>query len=134
MKKKFEYRDPLHVPFARLVVVHNGKEVMILNKALLDQQRCWENLEEIKATHQEKYKLYDLINSTDDRSLLQSYEQKLRQLEYTLQSLWKFDLNGNFHRIWEYPKCECPKLDNRDRYPHGHIISEGCPLHGLLED
>jgi len=134
MKKKFEYRDPLHVPSARLVVVHNGKEVMMLNKALLDRQNCWENLEAIKAAHSKKLHVYDLINETEDRILLKKYAQTLTDIEFELQGLWKFELNGNFHRIWEYPKCECPQLDNRDRYPHGHIISEGCPLHGLLED
>jgi hypothetical protein len=132
MKKR--YVDPLHVPYSQLVVVYKDKEVLMLNKSLLDQQNCWENLEEIKAAHVKKQELYDKLRETDDVNTLRALDQQLNYLENTLQRLWKFEVDGNYHRIWERPKCKCPELDNRDRYPHGHIISSACPLHGSLDD
>lgn len=131
--KKSPYRDPLHVPSAQLVVTHKGKEVMMLNKALLDRQNCWENLDKIKDAHSRKLQAYDMINETEDRTLLKKLAVTLQDIEFELQGLWGFPLDANFHRIWEYPKCECPTLDNKDRYPHGHVISANCPLHGWDE-
>ena len=131
-KAKFQsYKDPLHVPYSELVVKHKGKEVYMMNKRLLDQQNCWENLEKIKAAHVKKLDIYDLISATDSPINLKYYAKLLMEIEFELQGLWKFSLDYNFHRIWEYPKCACPKMDNLDRYPHGHIIVANCPLHGF---
>ena len=124
------YKDPLHVPSANLVVWHKGKETLMLNKRLLDQQNCWTNLEAIKACHSEKLHIYDEMNETDDTGLLMLFDALLTQIEYELQGLWGFPLDIKYHRFWERPKCTCPKLDNADWYPVRQVISGDCPLHG----
>ena len=78
------YHDPLHIPSARYVVVHKGKEVMLLNKGLLDRQNCWENLEAIKAMHVNKLEIYDLINETEDPITLKMAAQQLTAIEFLL--------------------------------------------------
>lgn len=51
--------------------------------------------------------------------------------ELLLQKLWKFKVDENYIRFWEFPYCTCPKMDNEDRYPTGHYIVHGdCPVHG----
>lgn len=129
-KPKIEYKDPLHVPYEKLVVKFRGQEVYYMNKALLDRQNCWENLEAIKEAHVRKLTVYELIEKTDDAEYIKKLACTLTDIEFELQGLWKFTLDMNFHRIWEYPKCQCPVMDNRERYPHGHITVASCPLHG----
>lgn len=124
------YNDPLHVPYSKLVVTYRGKEVYMMNKALLDRQNCWENLDAIKEAHVRKLMVYELIEKETDKNMLKKLAVTLTDIEFELQALWKFSIDANFHRIWEYPKCECPVIDNRERYPHGHIIVASCPLHG----
>lgn len=108
----------------------DGTVAYIMNWFLLNRQQCWENLEDIKETHQLKLIIYDLIRETEDPDLLKSLAQDLTEIEFHLQELWKFPRDANFHRFWEYPKCTCPKLDNADDYPHMQHINLGCPLHG----
>ena len=51
--------------------------------------------------------------------------------ERLLQKLWKFEQNDKFIKFWNFPACECPSMDNNERYPTGHyIMSESCPIHG----
>jgi hypothetical protein len=130
VKKMKPYVDPLHVPSEKLCVYYKGEVAYMMNKSLLDRQNCWENLDKIKAAHVRKLTVYDLIRETENPAILKKYGEVLKLLEFELQSYWKFPLDANFHRFWEYPKCECPKLDNRDAYPHRQIINLSCPLHG----
>lgn len=124
-------KDPLHVPSAELVVWHKGKEALLLNKRLLDQQICWDNLEEIKKLHKERLELEDKMREESDQHKLIAMDEEYTQLEFKLQDAWKFSRDKNFHRFWNRPKCECPKLDNEDAYPHGrYVVTGGCPLHG----
>ena len=80
--------------------------------------------------HELKAGVYEQITLTDDSKKLKELAQELRGIEFKLQELWGFPQDGNFHRFWEAPKCKCPKMDNKDRYPHRQIISSKCPLHG----
>lgn len=123
------YNDPLHIPYQDLVVNYNGKEVLMLNKALLDQQNAWDNLEEIKETHWLKLVICEMVQETEDASELKSLAQDLTEIEFYLQELWGFPKDIKFHRFWEYPKCECPKFDNLDAYPYASYISSNCRLH-----
>lgn len=125
-----DYKDKLHVPSAELVVTHDGKEMHLINKKLLDQQMCWNNLDKIKKLHEERYLLYDAMRQEDDPKLLRELDAECQELEYELQELWNFGKDSKFVKFWIRPKCECPKMDNEDAYPYGHyIISGNCPLH-----
>lgn len=126
------YKDPLHVPYSDLVVEYKGKEALILNKRLLDRQNCWTNLDKLKALHQERLYIYDLMSdleSNDD--LLLMYDALCRQIQFELQEAWGFELDESFHYFWIRPHCTCPVLDNQDLMGIDRkIINSNCPLHG----
>lgn len=132
MLKSGKYNDPLHVGWDQLTVKYNDKDIFILNKALLDRQLCWENLEEIKETHWLKCMFYEMIMETDDAKELKELGKDLTECEFYLQELWKFEKDTRFHRFWEYPKCTCPKMDNNDSWGSGYnVVTKSCPLHGF---
>lgn len=126
MNKKESIQDQ----YAELVVNYSDKKIVVLNKSLMDSQNCWENLEAIKEAHWLKLIIYELMEETNNKKSLKSLGLDLREIEYHLQSLWKFPLNGNYHRFWECPKCKCPIMDNNDWYPYRSVVSPSCPIHG----
>lgn len=133
-KKRPVYKDPLHIPSAQLEIKYKGYHI-ILNKTLLDQQMCWHNVEGIKALHYAKAAVYDAIENTNDENTLYSLSGALQEIEFALQDAWGFPKDLAFHRFWEYPKCMCPSLDNRDMYPSSRrIISMDCALHHKKND
>lgn len=136
MIKDGRYHDPLHIGWDQLTVKDlEGKERFILNKRLMDSQNCWENLEAIKDAHTFKLLLYSMIEEIDDSRLLKELAQDITLVEFELQRLWKFDENDKFHRFWDTPKCQCPKMDNDDAYPTGYYVTNlSCPLHGIQHD
>ena len=141
-----DYKDPLHVPSADLVVWHNGKEHMMLNKALLDQQNCWENLDWLKELHESRLVLEDEIADTveqraaggnDERTVallklsMELYLEEWTSIQFLLQEAWGFPEDVRFHRFWDMKGCKCPKMDNNDSYPSGFYITGGdCRVHG----
>lgn len=122
-------KDPLHIHPDVYTVFWNDKPVYTLNKALIDQQNAWLNIDKIVEAHELKLAIYFLIDGTNNKKLLRSLALDLREIEFELQALWGFSLDAMFHRQWEYPKCKCPRLDNIDAYPHNRYISSNCPLH-----
>lgn len=54
-------------------------------------------------------------------------------VEYTLQLLWGFSVDKNFHNYWHSLKgCTCPKLDNRELSGvKWNIYDTECPHHGV---
>jgi len=106
-----------------------GKRGVTINSNLLDIQDCWDNLEAIKDVHRQKLEIYQQIDDTDEG--LPELAAKITQLEFELQELWGFPQDIRFHRFWETPTCECPKMDNSDAYPSGYYsVAANCPLHG----
>lgn len=114
-------------------VEYNGETKYYLNSMLLYRQNAWPRLEELKELHSLKLLMYELIEESTDRLFIRSIAKDIEQIEYKLQEVWGFDIDSKYHIFWEYPKCTCPKLDNRDRYPNGYyIIDVHCPLHGIF--
>lgn len=126
------YKDPFHIPSASLVVWHGGKESLVLNKALLDQQLAWHNLDLIKSLHKERFILEDEMYATDDPDLLYLLDKLYTEIEFELQDAWGFERNTKFHKFWQRPKCRCPVMDNEDRWNGSEyrVINSKCPLHG----
>ena len=59
--------------------------------------------------------------------------QIIQELEFALQKEWNIPQDANYHTYWSRPKhCTCPKMDNKDRFGFGKIISGDCPLHGYV--
>ncbi len=113
-----------------LKVEYNGKGI-VLNKDLLDQQKCWHNLETIKALHARRLELVDKMTAETEAGLLRKYNEEYSYIQFDLQDAWLFPRDAKFHRFWEVPHCSCPKLDNEDRYPTGlYVINKACILHG----
>lgn len=56
----------------------------------------------------------------------------VQSLEYTMQALWKFDRDKNYHRYtWNLRDCTCPRMDNIERIGTLlKIVSVNCPFHG----
>lgn len=124
------YKDILHFSHEQLTIRYNEELETTLNKAFIDYHNAWLKLDEIKEVHWFKLMLMDLISNTDNSEELKSLAQDLTLCEFELQGLWGLSKDANFHRFWEYQKCECPKLDNLEAYPHRQIINLSCPLHG----
>lgn len=114
-----------------LTIYHNDKPVYQLNSHLVTRQKVEKNVPAIKRAHETKLDIYDLIKQENNREKLKSHALDIQECEFELQRLWGFIEDAHYHRFWETPKCECPKLDNEDLYGHGRaIISLACPLHG----
>jgi hypothetical protein len=58
--------------------------------------------------------------------------QFIEDCEFTLQGLWKFTRDANFHTWWLKTKgCTCPRMDNTDPmyFGGGKITVSDCPWH-----
>lgn len=57
-------------------------------------------------------------------------------IEYTLQLLWGFPLDRNFHKWWNRIKdCKCPMMDNDDMFGSEYrIYNSDCPYHGAKNE
>lgn len=128
------YKDKLHIPSANLVVNDiEGRPLFMLNKALMDKQNCWHNLELIKKLHTERLwielRMTGLtLDSTalEQLTLLKEWEEN----QYLLQDAWGFPRDSRFHPFYLIPSCLCPKLDNSEYIPKGrYYISNTCPIH-----
>lgn len=114
-----------------LVVKFDGIPLFSLNKSLVETQGVQENVEAIKDTHELKFLFGEMIKLEKNNAMIKALADDIRQCEFELQKLWKFSEDDRFHRFWETPKCECPKMDNEDRYPTGqYVINLSCPIHG----
>ena len=74
--------------------------------------------------------LLDDIKNTPER--YNDPVQLIEDLEYSLQGIWKFPRDANYHTHWlEIKACSCPKLDNKDPfyYGRGKITVSDCPWH-----
>lgn len=56
----------------------------------------------------------------------------LEQIEFSMQRLWKFTEDRNFHTWWyQIPGCQCPVSDNRDNFGTEYRVTHyDCPFHG----
>jgi len=60
--------------------------------------------------------------------------QLIEDLEFSLQGLWKFPRDANYHtHFLEIKDCTCGRLDNLDRLGYGRVINGGCIWHGTKE-
>lgn len=57
--------------------------------------------------------------------------QLIEDVEYTLQSLWGFPRDRDYHNHWiDISGCTCPKLDNSELMGAPYrVINQECPWH-----
>jgi hypothetical protein len=105
---------------------------MVANINLVKQlQISDKNIKKINNLHEFRNSIFRLMEKTGDKCDLRYYNEVLTHLEYRLQELWGFEKDSNFHRFWDRPHCTCPKMDNDDRFPTGHYVTNlTCLLHG----
>ncbi len=58
--------------------------------------------------------------------------ERIEDIEFRMQYLWKFEKDPTRHRYWlDIKGCECPKIDNYERIGTPYrIIVTSCPWHG----
>lgn len=114
------------------VHTNDGEFICYLNEHLVNKQGLnSEDVAALKATHRLRHALFDIARLTTSVEGLKALAAFFDALEAEQQSLWKFDVNKDFRRFFDFPGCVCPKLDNIDRLgtPY-HVISVDCPIHG----
>lgn len=108
--------------------------ITTINPTLIKRQNIdSDGLKLIKELHKIKYTVLKQMEETDDSDKLKELANNITDIECKLQKTWKFPVNTDYHRFWDVPKCECPKMDNEDSYPSGHyVINQKCPVHGVF--
>lgn len=104
---------------------------IVLNPNLVKKQNLSdEQITKITELHTEKRHLMDLMTKVDTVSLLKYYANQIENIEFSLQELWGFPKDRNYHRFWDVPKCTCPKMDNLERIGTEYkIYNSNCPIH-----
>jgi hypothetical protein len=113
-------------------VKDGDKHIYYLNPRLIVKQRLnFSSVDAIKKLHILKHKTFDIMINTDSKKLLKTCADTITEIEFKLQDAWGFSRDAKFHYWFEVPKCECPKMDNRERYGTDYMItSSSCPIHG----
>ena len=115
-----------------LTVYYKGKPITMISPAFIAKQKIdRETLEELKLTHEDRARIFEAMEATDNVEDLKEFAAQFEVIEFEQQKLWGFKLNRDFHRWWKVPKCLCPNMDNEDAYgtKYRHI-KPGCPIHG----
>jgi len=108
-----------------------GNSKIKLNKHFIEKQDAMDNLDDLKSCYRQKLEIYNSIIVDNDPKQFKEFARLLTNLENEIQELFNFEPNVNFHRFWETPKCECPKLDNEDCHGVGiKYINPKCKFHG----
>jgi len=90
-----------------------------------------ETLQKIADIHETKYAVLDLMRACEEKESLRALAKQITEIEFSLQDLWGFPLDENFHRPWQLPHCTCPKMDNEERYGTKYtIVNCSCIIHG----
>lgn len=112
-----------------------GKREIKLSKAFIERQDCMYELDNLKDCYRQKLGLFEEISQEKDPKKLREFNRLLVNLELEIQELFGFEQSHDHVRFWEFEKCECPKMDNADRWPTGaYIVAGNCPLHGDLDE
>jgi hypothetical protein len=95
----------------------HGKKLFMYNKAV---------------TMLQEFAINGFIKHTDIKKI-EKFNKDLRKLEFKTQEAWGFEKNETYHNWWlTVPGCNCPVMDNAERYGiEGNIHVDSCPWHGL---
>jgi hypothetical protein len=118
-----------------LTVYYKGKAKYTLNPSFVRQQKPSEKaIKELLLTHEDRCRIFEAMENTDDPEDLKMYAEQFENLEFEQQKLWGFKPNRDHHRWFDVPKCKCPKLDNSDNMGTPYrIIAGRCPIHQIAE-
>ena len=110
----------------------------ILNNRLIEKQGLDEKtVRLIEEKHSELNQIIEILNGLDwkeeNKAQILQLTENIELMEFTLQKLWGFEQNANYHTHWLRNKfCSCPKLDNRDSiyFGGGKLYRSDCKIHG----
>lgn len=111
---------------------NNYKRKTSINYRLVTLQKVSDlDIEKINKLHRVREIYLTLLDISDNKDQIRYISSLITQIEFQLQRLWKFKEDSSYHRFWELPKCDCPKMDNQDVYGTGHrYINPNCIIHG----
>lgn len=105
---------------------------LILNPELLKQQKVSKKNEALLyESHRIKADILKQMEQSNNPSVLKILAGMVESMECYQQMLWGFPVNRDFHYWWRVPKCQCPEMDNAERWgTKWRVISGACPVHG----
>jgi hypothetical protein len=107
-----------------------SNETRVIQKSL--SQRINEMTE---VEHAALTALHRLMDEVTDNPRLDKYDanQFIEDIEHTMQGLWGFTRDRDFHIHWlRRAGCTCPKMDNHDLMGAPYrVVDFGCPHHTL---
>lgn len=105
---------------------------IILNTGLLERQKITKKgLTKLLDLHEKLQDVYSKMRAEDSPIALKELDREVTLLNFELQKVWGFPQNADFHHWYTVPKCQCPRMDNLERYgTRFRIISANCPVHG----
>lgn len=91
-----------------------------------------ENTSKIEDIHELFYLMFSNIETYNSVYGRKGVAEMVTHLDYTLQELWGFERNINYHTYWyRIPGCKCPESDNMLMLGVDHkVIDKTCPYHG----
>lgn len=102
-----------------------------INPYFLDKTKAWDNVEEIKDLYKKKFLLFNKMVQTENKEDLKKMAKEVEDTELEIQELFNFPKSRDHFRFWEMPKCECPVMDNQERWGTPYAVyTESCPIHG----
>ena len=109
-----------------------NKRISTINSRLVaNQGLSLDDVDRINNLHIVRNCYLTLMENVNDKEDLRYFTKIITQIDFKLQEIWKFKEDSSYHRFWELPKCDCPKMDNMDTYGTGHrYINPNCLLHG----
>ena len=114
-------------------ITYKNKIIMKLNETLLAHKNMdTAHVEQILLEHVNRLHIEDAMSNITDPVELRALYAEWVKSQFRLQDLWGFERNPNRHRWWSVPGCDCPKMDNEDRYGSNmFIMSSKCVIHGM---
>jgi hypothetical protein len=112
-----------------------GKYDMKLSESFLTRQDAWGNIDNIKQLFYNKFELFTAMEETDDIELIQIFAEEVWENEKEIMKAFNFEVNKNFFKFWEMPRCSCAKMDNFDLLGTKYNIYSGdCIIHGTINN
>lgn len=105
----------------------NPEHDWLFNDGLARDRGC-----DLEALQKVYIKLHKVLENPLEGRTHEEVVAVIEALEATLQKLWGFEPDPNYHSYWhEVEGCSCPSMDNRDPLFRGRrIINMSCPFHG----
>ena len=107
----------------------------ILNEALAERQKITkEQRDNLSGLYSYMSELLEQASDEGEISKKKGkqYAKKMKDLEFSLQENWNFPQDPLCHTWWnKFAQCQCPTMDNNERFGYEKIIAVTCPYHGI---